>query len=45
VSYPPTILDPLKFQAMHFTFDTSGENERYEILITVTVAMTEENYE
>jgi hypothetical protein len=30
---------------MHFTFGTSGENERYEILIIVTVAEIEENYE
>jgi hypothetical protein len=34
-----TKLDPSKFQAMHFTFGTSGENERYETLITVTVAL------
>jgi hypothetical protein len=45
VSYPLTKSDPSKFQAMHFTFGTSGEIERHEILITVTIAKEEENYE
>jgi hypothetical protein len=39
-------LDPLKFQAMHFTFGIDGREERWEILITVAVVLLHvENYE
>jgi hypothetical protein len=42
-----TIFDPSKFQAMHFTFGINGGEERWEILISVTVALLKpvENYE
>jgi hypothetical protein len=39
-----TKFDPSKFQAMHFTFGINGGEERWEMLVTVTVAPEEENY-
>jgi hypothetical protein len=36
-SYHLTKLDPSNSQETHFTFDINGEEERWEILIAVTI--------